>query len=100
MRHDIGPLPGVERALSDTTFDTTFQKSYQSRIEHWDWFGRAVQKTLGKYDDQNIICPHCNTPTNPGIPDYPRFKGPGVIIFFWIFFVILCIGLMVSYYGQ
>ena len=55
MRHDIGPLLGVERALSDTTFDTTFQKSYQSRIEDWDWFGRAVQKTVGKYDDQNII---------------------------------------------
>ena len=60
MRHDIGPLLGVERALSDTTFDTTFQKSYQSRIGDWDWFGRAVQKTLGKYDDQNIISTKTN----------------------------------------
>lgn len=52
------------------------------------------------YDDENIICPNCKTPTNPNIPNYPRFKGPGIIMFFWIFFVILCIGLMVSYYGQ
>ena len=67
MRHDIGPLLGVERALSDTTFDTTFQKSYQSRIEDWDWFGRAVQKTVGKYDDQNIIFTKTNhIPTDFG----------------------------------
>jgi len=53
-----------------------------------------------EYDDENVICPHCEIPTNPNIPNYPRFKGPGVVMFFWIFFVILCVGLMVSYYGQ
>ncbi len=53
-----------------------------------------------EYDDQKIVCPNCKTPANPKIPNYPRFKGPGIIMFFWIFFVILCVGLMVSYYGQ
>ena len=58
------------------------------------------RKCEQKYDDKNVICPHCKTPANPNIPNYPRFKGPGIIMFFWVFFVILCIGLMVSYYGQ
>ena len=53
-----------------------------------------------EYDKKNRICPNCKKPTNLSLPNYPRFKGPGIIRFLWIFFVILCFGLMVSYYGQ
>ena len=53
-----------------------------------------------KYDGDVIYCPNCGTPTNPNIPNYPRFKGPGIIMFFWIFFVILMIVMMVSYFAQ
>jgi hypothetical protein len=50
-----------------------------------------------EYDGDIICCPKCETPTNHNIPNYPRFKGPGIIMFFWIFFVILMIVMMVSY---
>ena len=50
-----------------------------------------------EYDGDIICCPSCETPTNHNIPNYPRFKGPGIIMFFWIFFVILMIVMMVSY---
>ncbi|SVA29714.1 uncharacterized protein METZ01_LOCUS82568 [marine metagenome] len=53
-----------------------------------------------EYDHENTICPNCKKPKNSNIPNYPRFKGPGIIMFFWVFFVILCFGLMVSYYAQ
>ena len=54
-----------------------------------------------EYDHENtIFCPNCKKPKNPNIPNYPRFKGPGIMMFFWVFFVILCFGLMLSYYAQ
>jgi hypothetical protein len=53
-----------------------------------------------EYNNEITICPNCKKAKNSSIPNYPRFKGPGIIIFFWIFFVILCFGLMVSYYAQ
>ena len=53
-----------------------------------------------EYDHENTICPNCNKPKTSNIPNYPRFKGPGIIMFLWIFFIILCFGLMVSYYAQ
>ncbi|HJO58098.1 MAG TPA: hypothetical protein QF772_07750 [Nitrospinaceae bacterium] len=58
------------------------------------------RKCEQEYDDEKIICPHCDTPTNPNIPNYPRFKGPGIIMFFWIFFVILIIVMTVSFFTQ
>ena len=52
---------GVVRASPDTTFDTTFQKSYQSRIEDWDWFGRAVHLTVWSCDDKMYFFIKTNT---------------------------------------
>ena len=40
-----------------------------------------------EYDHKNtIFCPNCKKPKNPNIPNYPRFKGPGIMMFFWGFF--------------
>ncbi|SVD59217.1 uncharacterized protein METZ01_LOCUS412071 [marine metagenome] len=58
------------------------------------------QKCGWEFMDENAVCPNCKSPVNPNIPNYPRFKGPGIIMFFWITFIILCVGLMVSYYAQ
>ena len=58
------------------------------------------QKCGQEFVDENAVCPNCKTLANPNIPNYPRFKGPGIIMFFWITFIILCVGLMVSYYAQ
>lgn len=58
------------------------------------------RKCEQEYDAEMVICPHCDTPMNPNIPNYPHFKGPGVIVFFFVFFVLLLIGLAVSFFSQ
>lgn len=40
-------------------------------------------------------CPHCGAVAAP-IPNYPRFKGGGVFMVMWIFFVILVAILLVT----
>ncbi|HAK36845.1 MAG: hypothetical protein QGG38_05395 [Nitrospinaceae bacterium] len=58
------------------------------------------RKCEQEYDDEMVICPHCDTPTNPNIPNYPHFKGPGIMVFFFVFFVLLLIGMAVSFFSQ
>lgn len=41
-------------------------------------------------------CPHCDTPVNPNIPNYPTFGGSGwVMSVIGILFVTLVVGLLV-----
>ncbi len=46
-------------------------------------------------DGEQDLCPHCGAVAKP-IPNYPRFKGGGMFMVMWIFFVILIVILLVS----
>jgi len=46
-------------------------------------------------DSEQERCPHCGAVAAP-IPNYPRFKGGGMFMVMWIFFVILIVILLVT----
>jgi len=52
-----------------------------------------------KFSDELEHCPNCGA-LSPQIPNYPRFKGGGVFMAMWIFFVILIIVLLVSMFAN
>ncbi len=53
-------------------------------------------KCGAEMNETDTVCPHCGATSDNKVPSYPRLGG-GAFMVIWIFFVLLVLGLVVTW---